>query len=170
MRVDTEFFYQRECVALLLGIAMGRGIQIYQPADSEFLFASRLYGYEGGGLMIDRQLLDNLRKEYSENEETRRDIYQQLIGVMKALQEAFEKARLAFEKADKNGTGRSYALTRLKTAQEELNKHALETQKARDAAVGAAHMRSLLEKLLAEVDMEEPKHCEFELPAYLLHG
>lgn len=168
MRVDSEFFYQRECVALLLGIAMGRGIQIYQPADSEFLFASRLYGYEGGGLMIDRQLLDNLRVEYTENEETKRSTYERLLGAQQALNVILQKAHEAYEKGDKSGWIGRTNMKQLQEAQVASNTHLIELQKARDAAVGAAHMKALLEKLLAEVDMEEPEHCKFELPAYLI--
>jgi len=46
METNTEYMYQRDCVAFWTGMAIGRGIDVYAPIR---LFETPfLYGYEGG--------------------------------------------------------------------------------------------------------------------------
>ena len=46
MEMTTEWFYQRPGAYLMMGIAAGRGIDVYVPEESK-LIRPQLYGYEG---------------------------------------------------------------------------------------------------------------------------
>lgn len=46
MEMTTEWFYQRPGAYLMMGIAAGRGIEIFLPPESK-LMRPQLYGYEG---------------------------------------------------------------------------------------------------------------------------
>jgi hypothetical protein len=46
MDMTTEWFYQRPGAYLMMGIAAGRGIEIFTPPESKLL-QRQLYGYEG---------------------------------------------------------------------------------------------------------------------------
>jgi len=46
METNTEYMYQRDCVAFWTGYAAGRGIEVYTPIN--MFSPPYLYGYEGG--------------------------------------------------------------------------------------------------------------------------
>jgi hypothetical protein len=46
METNTEYMYQRDCVAFWTGLAIGRGIDVYAPI--RMFETPYLYGYEGG--------------------------------------------------------------------------------------------------------------------------
>jgi hypothetical protein len=66
MASGSEYTYQRDGFALLVGIAMGRGIKVELSPYSDLLRA-KLYGYEGGQMVLREVIqshLDNYQAQY----------------------------------------------------------------------------------------------------------
>ncbi len=59
MASNTEYIYQRDGIALFMGIAIARGIKVYIPQDCA-MFAAPLYGYDDNLHDINWELLDQL--------------------------------------------------------------------------------------------------------------
>lgn len=104
---DSEWFYQRDCVTYWLGIAQGRGVEIYLPEESTLLKA-KLYGYEGGRLierLFFEQRYHKLKKFYNESDLVLKTIAAEVKVLAELpdeeetkyprLQEAIEKERAA---------------------------------------------------------------------------
>jgi hypothetical protein len=51
-----EYQHQRPSCEFMLGIAVGRGIQIYKPPGSDLLIADHLYGFSDGTPMMLKRL------------------------------------------------------------------------------------------------------------------
>ncbi len=60
MATDTEYGQQRPCCEYWLGVAMGRGIEIEVPEQSDLLKCVGVYGYESEGTALTRKLTDRL--------------------------------------------------------------------------------------------------------------
>ena len=58
METETEYFYQRDCVAFWTGFALGRGIEV--EAHRIEIFNSLLYGYEGNISIDDQKFEEKL--------------------------------------------------------------------------------------------------------------
>lgn len=59
MNSNTEYIYQRDGIALFMGIAIARGIKVFIPQDCA-MFAAPLYGYDDSLHDITWELLDQL--------------------------------------------------------------------------------------------------------------
>lgn len=65
MATSTEYDYQRMGGHLLIGAALGRGIEVILPPDSMLVPKMKLYGYEGAQ-MISRQTLEGYYRNHQE--------------------------------------------------------------------------------------------------------
>jgi len=65
LATSTEYDYQRMGGHLLIGAALGRGIEIVLPPDSQLIPKMKLYGYEGAQ-MITRQTLEGYHRNHQE--------------------------------------------------------------------------------------------------------
>jgi len=84
MGTGTEFQYQHATAMLLIGLAGGRGIDVWTPETSGLIPRMKLYGYEGAQ-MITRQTLE----AYKRQADTERDRYKALtnarLGILQHL-------------------------------------------------------------------------------------
>lgn len=128
MKTETEYVYQRDGAALLLGVAAGRGIEVIIPDESDFL-KSKMYGYEGAQ-MITRQSLEIDKQKYMQS-------LQNAIGDVNRLNTIFDEAK-------KNGTEEGELLS----LAEKVNKKISYCQRLQGAL-------SYSEKLIAECDLQE---------------
>ena len=64
MGTNTEYIYQRDGAALMIGVALGRGMEIVLHPDST-LFKAKLYGYEDYQ-MVTRQTLEAYLRVYQQ--------------------------------------------------------------------------------------------------------
>lgn len=64
MGTNTEYIYQRDGAALVIGLALGRGMQVILHPDST-LFKAKLYGYEDYQ-MVTRQTLEAYLRVYQQ--------------------------------------------------------------------------------------------------------
>lgn len=62
MGSTTEYAYQKAGFEWLLGVAMGRGVEVVLPKNSQLMNAV-LYGYDGGFQVISRQTLEHMLNE-----------------------------------------------------------------------------------------------------------
>lgn len=79
MAADSEYGTQRPSVEYFLGIAVGKGIKIYIPPQSDLLLCSSLYGFEDEG---ETRMILRLKARKAE-----------LAGGMQKLQQAYENAQ-----------------------------------------------------------------------------
>ena len=65
MESNSEYIYQRDGVGLWLGIALGRGIEIYFPPETQ-LFNAPLYGYQSDATTIDLEAFETRASELAQ--------------------------------------------------------------------------------------------------------
>ncbi|GAF93583.1 unnamed protein product, partial [marine sediment metagenome] len=98
MESETEYKYQGEGVHYWLGVARGRGIDVYVSGKSR-LFSEPLYGYEGGAYLGREQLLERqvILDEHAQKLEIELDdINEQQKGILeKSIGESNGKPGLA---------------------------------------------------------------------------
>ena len=80
MATDTEYANQRPCCEFLLGVAVGRGIEVHLPNESDLLHSFGQYAW-GGGDLITRRLID--REKWLE--EQRKQYVQQHVQLEAAI-------------------------------------------------------------------------------------
>jgi len=100
MSTETEYVYQREGAAHLLGVAKGRGIVYSLPRESPLLQA-KLYGYEQGQ-MLSRQTLEAYTRYFIQEHELSRQMLNKATGTYETLLEQFK---------EKDGTTREEVLS-----------------------------------------------------------
>jgi len=132
MGSSTEYRYQRESMALMIGMALSRGIKVIVPDDSILLVKTKLYGYEGGQ-MIFRQDAERL---YEQARKTKDD----------------EMAKLQFMEGR-----RANQLEMELFYKDDAKKAELETKfmEQRDRAIYAEALMNSLEFIIREMDGEE---------------
>lgn len=67
VEMETDVKYQRDGVALLIGFAMGRGIDVWKPEGSGFLESKR-YGFEGGQMVARSAIKEHIAHYTAERE------------------------------------------------------------------------------------------------------
>lgn len=72
METDTEYRYQRDGVTFWLGLAIGRGIQVYSDCT---IFDALLYGYEGD-LQLEYELFTGRVTEHTAALEAQKEVYE----------------------------------------------------------------------------------------------
>lgn len=87
MASDTEYHYQRDCVAFWIGLALGRGIKV-DMYSGDAIFARPLYGYEGA-LAIEPE---EFKRHADELTELRKLTYVRLRGIEDALETVYMSA------------------------------------------------------------------------------
>lgn len=136
---DTEYRYQRDAVSYALGVAAGRGVEIIIPRRSSVMNAN-LYGYEREG-MISRQTLELYRGQL------KNQLNRELAKANRFNGEYISLVK----KAQALAPGEE---------QDRIIAKANEVQARVQAAVSLAHTISggvqVVEKLIAEIDMEKP--------------
>ena len=142
MKTKTEYAYQKAGAEFLMGVAMGRGIQIILPTESAVM-KSKLYGYEGSQ-MISRQRLEHWKRLYELQLTNATGEVNRLIGLHEAN----------LQKAQDNG---SISEDEIQASGQAINEKLHEAQRISGAV-------SNLEKLIAECDLQEPQD---ELPERL---
>lgn len=83
METDTEYRYQRDCIAFWIGIAVGRGIDVYTNSR---IFQNPVYGYEG-----------KISVEYSEFDERIKELEPQCAQIQAMFDKQGEEAKALFE-------------------------------------------------------------------------
>lgn len=139
MRKTSEVMYQRDGMALLCGIAMGRGIDVWRPEGSDFLSAKR-YGFEASQ-MVSRASLEEHLSHYKIDEGLITGELNKVNGVVGERQRIVEQEKNIVKKKD--------AIQLLQNAQKRFKD--LEGQLER--TVGAMQA---VEHLLAVADLQEP--------------
>ena len=89
MGTSTEYAYQKAGTEYLLGMAEGRGIEVFVPKESKLLHAG-LYGYDGGFQVIGRQTLEKFRLEYQKQFDQRLSQFNKAQGSWDTLKELVE--------------------------------------------------------------------------------
>lgn len=69
MATDSEYSVQRPCCEYWLGVAKGRGIEVYVPEMSDLLKCIGIYGYEDKGSAFSRKLQDRLKWLHTQDNE-----------------------------------------------------------------------------------------------------
>lgn len=100
MENNTEYIYQRDGVALYLGIAAGRGIHVEIDGRS-MMFYAPLYGYEMTSDKIDREAFEQRASELEQLMEKTHAEYNRARGILDAIQKEFIDAQLAGLEQDK---------------------------------------------------------------------
>ena len=131
MGSSTEYRYQRESMALMVGIAISKGITVKIPNES-IMLKTKLYGYQGGQ-MIFRQDLERLHTQARKRADT-------------------EMARLQFLEGRK---ANQLQMTLQYKDEESLAKLNEEYDAQVKATIYAQAFRDSLEYLIREVDGEE---------------
>lgn len=85
MNTNTEYVFQREGIALLVGLAAGRGVRVRIPKKSE-LYSEPLYGY-GGGVVIGRQEFELTYNKIAKAEAVAAQAVNEASGAVKMLME-----------------------------------------------------------------------------------
>lgn len=140
MNRGTDVAYQRDGIALLAGIAMGRGIDVWRPEKSRFLRAKR-YGFDGGQ-MIGRASVQEHLSHYKIDRELILAELNKVNGIVG------ERERIADSERHHNGRHKD-AMELLDNARRKLN--TLEEQLR--MTIGA---EQALEHLLEVADLQEP--------------
>lgn len=94
MENNTEYIYQRDGVALYLGIAAGRGIEVVIDERS-MMFYSPLYGYEMDADKVDREAFEQRASELEQLMMKTESEYNRSRGIIDAIQKEFIDAQLA---------------------------------------------------------------------------
>jgi hypothetical protein len=92
MENNTEYVYQRDGVALWLGIAAGRGITV-EIDNQSMMFNSPLYGYEMDASKVDREAFEQRASELEHLMEKTHAEYSVARGVLDAIQVEFMEAQ-----------------------------------------------------------------------------
>lgn len=139
MRKSSEVMYQRDGMALLAGIAMGRGIDVWRPEGSDFLNAKR-YGFEASQ-MVSRASLEEHLSHYKIDEGKITGELNKVLGKLE------DRERIV--KHEKNIVKKKDAMELLTNAQVRFK----ELEKALQRTIGAMQA---IEHLLAVADLQEP--------------
>lgn len=139
MRKTSDVMYQRDGMALLAGIAMGRGIDVWRPEGSDFLNAKR-YGFEASQ-MVSRASLQEHLSHYKIDEGRITGELNKVLGKLE------DRERIV--KNEKNIVKKKDAMELLTNARTRFK----ELEKALDRTVGAMQA---IEHLLAVADLQEP--------------
>jgi hypothetical protein len=100
MENNTEYLYQRDGVALFLGIAAGRGIHVEIDSRS-MMFYAPLYGYEMDADKVDREAFEQRASELEQLMMKTESEYNRARGILDAIQKEFIDAQLAGIPQDK---------------------------------------------------------------------
>lgn len=87
---STEYAYQKAGTEYLLGVAIGRGVDVY-IADGSSLLAAPLYIYDVEAQMINRQTIEKQKQEYKLKFEAYQAQHNMLAGQYNLLFEMEEK-------------------------------------------------------------------------------
>jgi hypothetical protein len=93
MENNTEYIYQRDGIALWLGIAAGMGIEVIIPEQS-MMFYAPLYGYEMDSTRIDREAFEAKASELEQLMEKTHSEFNRTRGILDAIQKEFIDAQL----------------------------------------------------------------------------
>lgn len=140
---ETEFIYQKEGIALVNGIAAGRGIYVDLWKDSK-LIRGKLYGYEACQV-ITRHILEQHRSNYQQQ-------HMDWLGQLNAADGIFrERMKTMNEAAAKKANKARIRKLELKTqeAAEKRDEAMLNTHGASCALQAITH-------LIEEVDTQDP--------------
>lgn len=85
MASNTEYIYQRDGIALFMGIAIARGIKVYIPTGCA-MFQAPLYGYDDNLHDINWELLDQLATGLQPTMEKAHEKIAEYRGKMEAIQ------------------------------------------------------------------------------------
>ena len=91
---NTEYIYQRDGIALFMGIAIARGIKVYIPQDCA-MFKSPLYGYDDNIHEITWEVLDQYATTLQPEMEKAHGTIKEWRGKMEALQNEVIEANAA---------------------------------------------------------------------------
>lgn len=94
MENNTEYIYQRDGIALYLGIAAGRGIDVEIDGRS-MMFYSPLYGYEMDADKVDREAFEQRASELEQLMMKTESEYNRARGILDAIQKEFIDAQMA---------------------------------------------------------------------------
>lgn len=100
MENNTEYLYQRDGVALYLGIAAGRGIHVEIDGRS-MMFYAPLYGYEMDADKVDREAFEQRASELEQLMMKTESEYNRARGILDAIQKEFIDAQTAGIPQDK---------------------------------------------------------------------
>lgn len=92
MGTSTEYAYQKAGTEYLIGMAEGRGVEVYIPKESKLLHAG-LYGYDGGFQVIARQTLEKIRTEYQRQFDAHLAQFNQVRGRWETLRKLAEEEK-----------------------------------------------------------------------------
>lgn len=91
MQTDTEYHFQRDGLLLVVGIAMGRGINVIMP-KATVLMRGLLYGYEGD-IVIHRQVFESKHQALEIEEANAEARMNQNGGMVQAAMESLFEAK-----------------------------------------------------------------------------
>lgn len=140
MNRGTDAAYQRDGVALLVGIAMGRDIDVWRPEQSKFLRAKR-YGFDGGQ-MVGRASIQEHLSHYKFDEQEGLANLNRINGIVQERQKMVEKEK--------------YNDRRRKEAQEQLDNATRKLASLEESYRMTLGAMQALEHLLEVADLQEP--------------
>lgn len=133
MKTTTEYAYQKSGAEMLVGFALARGIRVILPPESAVMKAV-LYGYEGAQ-MISRQRLETMQRSYQMQLNAATSEINKLMGQHEELMKEYGTNGVTQEQAEKSA--------------DRVNQKVFEAQRISGAL-------SLIEKQIAECDLQEP--------------
>jgi len=89
MRADTEYFYQRPNAEYMIGVAMGKGIEVYLPPRCNLL-SGTLYGYEKMSIGF-RQGLELQKQQLMDNQVAEAATLHRMDGGIQQIQSFIEQ-------------------------------------------------------------------------------
>ncbi len=140
MERGTDVVYQRDGIALLCGLAMGRGIEVWRPEQSSFLKAKR-YGFEATQ-MVSRASLEEHLGHYRIDEQLVLANLNRINGIVQERERAL--------KAERNKTKRKDWRNLIQNAERKR----AELQEKYQMILGAIQA---IEHLIRVADLEEPE-------------
>lgn len=139
MSKGTEVMYQRDGMALLVGLAMGRGIEVWRPEKTTFLRAKR-YGFEASQ-MVSRSSMEEHLSHYKIDEGRITGELNKVFGIIGERQRIVDNEKNIVKKKD--------AMVLLTNAQKRFK----ELEESLQRTIGAWQA---LEHLIAVADLQEP--------------
>lgn len=140
MATSTEYAYQKAGTEYLVGVAEGRGVEVYVPEQSKLLHAG-LYGYDGGFQVIARQTLEKIRNEYAKQFDQRLFVFQKAQGSWETLRKLAEE--------EENETRRAHLTNQAREAYQQF-------VASKDNTLAADVAIQVMNHLIDEVDAKAP--------------
>jgi len=146
MKTKTEYAYQKAGAEMLIGFAMGLGIEIILPKESAVMQA-KLYGYERSQ-MVSRQRFEHWQRTYQFRLSQATSEINKLMGFHTELLRSYEA---------QNGNG-EITFDQVQASADRANEKVFEAHRI-------SGVLTFIEKMIEECDLQEPDE---ELPSRLM--